>query len=198
MLGIPTRGFDESIKGIAIQWAVGPGLAMDHTTRARFGNLECNLFLVVSRLIAAGYNRMLPPTAKVPLPSEQLMAQLRDVTVKFEQLHELINKDRGKSEGDPRTPPQPSVSPLDRTLELIPRSVLSSNLMRFLYEKPERQASLLDSCKKIYKSIDKRSRANARLLIKRLRLTLEARNAPLRLSVTRKPDSIRLIDREAT
>jgi hypothetical protein len=55
------------------------------------------LFLVVNGLIATGYNQILPPTGKVPVPSERLMAQLRDVTNRFTRLSESINEGRART-----------------------------------------------------------------------------------------------------
>jgi hypothetical protein len=90
LLGIPPRGFDESTN-VAIDSTIGVWPAVDRKTMSQFVSLGGDLFAIVNRLIAAGYVGILPPNAKVPLPSEQVMAQLRDVSNRFDQLLQLIN-----------------------------------------------------------------------------------------------------------
>ena len=84
LLGIPTRGIDESMN-VAIRSTIRAWPARDHNSVSEFVSLGLNLFEAVNRLIAAGYNNILPPDAKAPLPSEQLLAQIIDLTLRFEK-----------------------------------------------------------------------------------------------------------------
>jgi hypothetical protein len=88
--------------------------------------------------------------------------------------------ERGSSRQEDVADKCPS-NPLDQTLDLIPRSTLMSNLIKFLADKPARTAKLRDICTDIYKSKTKTDLRNTGTLIRRTTRILEQRNAPLRL-----------------
>ena len=98
LLGIPSHGLDPSMDVALVPTGKG-WTEFDRISISQFSSLPIDLFMVVNRLIAAGFNGILPPNAKVPLPSDQLMAQLRDVTNRFENLQLLIisNQQKGGS-----------------------------------------------------------------------------------------------------
>jgi hypothetical protein len=85
--------------------------------------------------------------------------------------------------------------PLQETLDLIPRSTLGSNLIKFVYMEPDRTAKLKEVSKHIYKLPDKSLHPKARLLIKRTRLSLDRVNAPLRMIWDRSTSSVKIVDR---
>jgi hypothetical protein len=101
LMGIPPGGTDESSQvGLDARIPLGKWPVAVHDTLERFTSLGDDLFAVVNRLIAAGFNGVLvdgeyepvlPACAKVPLPCEQLMEQVRDVAKRFEQLQNIIN-----------------------------------------------------------------------------------------------------------
>jgi hypothetical protein len=81
---------------------------------------------------------------------------------------------------------------VEATLELIPRAFVVQSMILFLAAQPGRKAKLKDICKHLYKTVNKKTRENTALLIKRASAILDKREAPLRL--VRDGDEVKLIN----
>jgi hypothetical protein len=102
------------------------------------------------------------------------------------------NRSRDAATSETKTAPP---DPLQETLELIPRAACKSTLIKFVYEKSKRTATAIEVSKRLYKSVDKSSLAKARLLIKRTGLSLERKDAPLRVLWDKGTGKVQIVDR---
>jgi hypothetical protein len=90
LLGLSVNGFGKS-DIIVVDAKVAVSRAWDSDALTPFVSLGTDLFAVVMGLIAAGYRDRLPVSGKVAVPSDQLIAQVRDLAERFEQLYALMN-----------------------------------------------------------------------------------------------------------
>jgi hypothetical protein len=81
---------------------------------------------------------------------------------------------------------------IEATFELIPRAFAVQSMILFLAAQPGRKAKRKDICKHLYKSVNKKTRENTAVLIKRASPILDEREAPLRL--VRDADEVKLIN----
>jgi hypothetical protein len=101
LLGLPPGGIDGPIQiGNLSRIPVEQWPGVDRDTLRPFISLSLDLFAVVNRLVATGYKGVpiedgcgvaLPANAKVPVPSDQLMQQVKDVSKRFDQLENLAS-----------------------------------------------------------------------------------------------------------
>ena len=175
------------------------------------GNTDETLYFDPSdqRVILWGRHWVL--TAKNNVPGPPILVDGPCRIVSFEEAREALRR-AGKAipkELDVSSPPRPEdekpaaapasgtapADPLSETLDLIPRSTHAINLIKFVAAKSGRTATLKDICKHIYKSTAKPNLAKTRLLIRRTGISLDRKNAPLRIFSDRETRAVELIDR---